>query len=107
MTESACRELGIEHECERGTYLTKATDKPASTAVVGLVGTVLERRAEDLPPLHDVVDTGALNSFVRPDRVDPATPRARIEFEYVGCEVTVFEDGEVTVYEVPDQISRR
>jgi hypothetical protein len=106
MTESACRELGIDHQNEHGTYLTKECDNPA-TAVVGLVGTLLDRGAKDLPPLHEVVDTGALNSFVRPDRVDPGATRVRIEFEYVGCEVTVFEDGEVTVYEVPDQVSRQ
>lgn len=102
MTESACRELGIDHELQHGTHITHAEGKPASTAVVGVVGTILGRDAVDLAPLHNVLDTDALNSFVRPDIASDGPPRARIEFQYEGCEVTVYEDGEIAAYEKPD-----
>jgi hypothetical protein len=102
MTESACRELGIDHELQHGTHLTRTEDRPVSTTVVGLVGTILDRDVQELPPLHDVLDTDALNAFVRPDRASDPTDRARVEFSYVGCEITVYEDGEIAAYETPD-----
>lgn len=63
--------------------------------------------AEDVPPeevvpptyepLHDVVDPQALDALFAPKR--NGTPRVggRVSFEFCGYEVTVHEDGSITL----------
>ena len=72
-------------------------DDHIAETVAELVGTVLDRDPIDLVPLYDYVDTDALDLLFRStDRTDDPI-RGIVEFNYAGCRVRVFSDGEVVV----------
>lgn len=89
---------GIDYEPARDAYRMRADPGDSvCIAVVELVGTVLDRDPVDLPPLHGWIDTDALDSLFRTSADDPSGPRGFVAFEYVGCEVRAYADGEVVV----------
>ena len=66
--------------------------------VVSDVAAVIGKEPEDLQtPLYDVIDPEALEQiFHRPEK-NPDNPSGNVVFEYVGCRVTVYSNGEVDV----------
>lgn len=69
-----------------------------TTAVVETTAAVTGRKPTDLDILHDVVDTGALNAFLRSDSGDD--DGLRVSFDYHGCTVIARRNGRVTVIPV-------
>lgn len=74
-----------------------------SVAVVEAVSDATDTDPTAGPPLHDFVDTDALNSLLTDPNSDPET--VRLAFYYQGHEITVVGDG--TVYVRPAQDSTR
>lgn len=82
-------------ESGTGTWRVSPGNDGPSVVVPSLVGDALGRDPVDLPPLHEAIDADVLDGFVRDDGPDGA--RARLQFTYVGCEVTVYDDGEIAL----------
>ncbi|WP_232703044.1 HalOD1 output domain-containing protein [Halobacterium wangiae] len=70
-----------------------------TTAVVETTAAATGREPTDLDVLHEAVDTGALNAFLRSSRAD-GDEDLRISFDYQGCTVIARQGGRVTVYPV-------
>lgn len=74
----------------------QSTVQRAEESVVqGVVECVADELGEDpveLPVLHEVVDTDALNSLI-----DGRSDDLRVTFRYAGCLIEVTGDGAVTV----------
>ena len=68
-----------------------------TTAVVETTAAVTGYKPTDLDILHDVVDTGALNAFLRSDQSDDDL---RVSFDYHGCTVIARQNGRITVVPV-------
>lgn len=67
-------------------------DEPPSRSVIRAIEAATGIDALDLPPLHGAVDTEALD-----DVVLSAGPDARVSFEYVSLDVTVFGTGDIRI----------
>lgn len=93
-----CDKSGIEHQPAEDVYRTQVDpDGSLALATVELVSTVVDRDAMDLPPIHNRVDTDALEALFRPTPGSPRRTRGFVEFSYVGCQVRIHADGEVVV----------
>jgi hypothetical protein len=77
-------------------------DVPISTAIVRAVAAVDGRPTEELPLLHDAVDTGSLETLLDTERTDGPTSRTTITFEYAGYEATVTVGGELRLRAIDD-----
>ena len=66
-------------------------DRPPSFAIIEAVAALTNTEPVDCPPLHDFVDTDALNNLFD-DRNG-----GRLSFQYHDCEVTVHYNSAVTV----------
>lgn len=66
-------------------------DETVSVAVVSAVAALENVRVEDLPPLYDAVDPGALNELVR------TLQTGAITFAYTGYLVRVSSDGVIQI----------
>ncbi len=67
-----------------------------SSGVVEAVSRATDQRATDLPPLHDAVETDALNVLLSDD--DRSTDASfSIAFSYAHHRITAAADGEVVV----------
>lgn len=64
-----------------------------AAAVVETVAEELNTDPTKLDPLYEYVDTEALDSIFHPGN----TVNGSVSFDYSGCNVTVTEDGEVSV----------
>jgi len=66
--------------------------------VVSDVAAAVGTDSEELqPPLYEVVEPEALEQlFHRPDE-NPGDPTGHVVFDYVGCRVTVYSNGQVHV----------
>jgi len=71
------------------------TEVPPSVAVVETLSDATGRDPTDLPPLHDTIDTDALDALCTDDERD--TGAVTLSFIYVDQEVTVLGDGTVIV----------
>lgn len=71
-----------------------AGDTTPTIGVVELVSAVSGRNLTDLPPLHDVIDSDALDTVFREHDAGV------VVFPYCGFEVVVGADGELTLYEL-------
>ena len=85
-------EFDVDRARFRGSY--DSDRDSTSLAVVTVIATALGRNPTDLPPLHSVVDTGALDALFS-DSLDGARDRRRTSFSYVGFDVTVSGEGTV------------
>lgn len=73
-------------------------DVTPATAVVETVADATDIDPIDLDPLHEAVDTDALNRVVQPDQSD--TPDdLRVSFSYHGFSVVVRQAGRVTLHD--------
>ena len=70
-----------------------------TTAVVETTAAVTGCKPTDLDILHDVVDTGALNAFLRSNQSDD-DDELRVSFDYHGCTVIARQNGRITVIPV-------
>lgn len=70
---------------------TRPEEVPLS--VVEAVADTLDRPIEQLPPLWQAVDPDALNALLS----DTDGGVKWVVLEYSGCDVTVYEDGQVDV----------
>lgn len=79
------------------------------TPVLTIVEKVAEREGVDPadlgPPLHDAIDTDALNRVFTPTE-GAVRDTGRLSFEYYGYKVTVRADGDVSVRDEPDRRNR-
>ena len=75
-----------------------ATVEP-TTAVVETTAAATNTRPTELDVLHDVVDTGALNAFLRSEQAN-SDEDLRVSFDYQGCTVVARQNGRITVYPV-------
>jgi len=76
-------------------------DVTPATAVVETVADALDRDPTALDPLHDAVDTDALNRVVEPNQSN--TPGSlRVSFSYHDFFVVVRQTGRVTLYDLDD-----
>lgn len=62
---------------------------PVAEDVIYEVADETDRPPLDLPPLHDIIDTDALESIVH------SLPVGQITFTYAGCTVSVDSSGRV------------
>jgi hypothetical protein len=76
-------------------------DQP-TTAIAETVGTATDRDPTALPPLHDYLDTEALNRVVT-GAADGHGTDVRISFTYAGTEVFLDSEGLVTVRVTGDE----
>ena len=72
--------------------------EPPSKAVVYAVAGVRNREPLLLPPLHERIDTSALDDLFADTRTQKRTDGA-VSFDYCDCHVSVFADGVVAVRE--------
>lgn len=70
-------------------------DESPSTGVVMAVAAATGRTAASIEPLHETIDTDALDSLVDPTGSDPV----RVTFTYAGTTVTVDSTRRVLVHE--------
>lgn len=70
--------------------------EPLSVAVVSAVATYNEVDATDLEPLHEAVDTDALDRLFDHLPAD-ADVTGLVRFEYDSCLVTISADGEIRI----------
>jgi len=73
---------------------TIRSDTEPTTAIVETVATATDRDPLTLPPLHEFVDTDALNTLLASAHGDE---QLRVQFSYEGVTVTVSGDGSITV----------
>lgn len=73
-----------------------ATHGAATLAIAEAVGAARDCDPTDLPPLHDYVDTDALDSLLAGAR--ERAECVRLSFRYDGCEVTVESDASTSVW---------
>lgn len=87
----------LEFDRESGTYRAQYDQNAtaASMAVIAAVSNVLDTDPLELDPLHDTIDTDALDDLVH-CRGPPDEP-VDVSFTVEGHEITVFSDGEVTL----------
>ncbi|WP_226482057.1 HalOD1 output domain-containing protein [Natrinema amylolyticum] len=71
-------------------------DRP-SEAVVTAVATLCESEPAELPPLYEVVDPDALDSFVEHAQRAADAGTHRVWFTYEGFDVGVRTDGEIRI----------
>ena len=81
-------------ETEQSTSTAPRTEKSVVQEIVERVADELGEDPFDLPVLHDVVDTDALNSLV--DGSSDADALC-VTFSYAGCRIEVTGSGAVTV----------
>lgn len=100
MDDSSARTIDADTSLERHArkFEFSQTLTPA-VAVVEAVSDVTGSDPTSGPPLHDSINTDALNAFFTETNADVQS--ARISFEYEGNEITVIGDG--TVYVSPAQ----
>jgi len=67
-----------------------------SSGVVEAVSRATDERATDLPPLHDAVETDALNVLLT-DEARVAEATFTVTFSYADHRITASADGEVVV----------
>ena len=73
-------------------YVGHSEGVPATTRVVEAVASASDTDATELPPLHDSVDTDALNALF--DSGGPDSDRSlRVSFVYHGYSVRIDRDG--------------
>lgn len=70
---------------------------PVSMSVVEAIAEVTGEDVIDLPPLHEYVDTDALDSLFVPQSTYGRTDGA-VSFVFVDHPVTVYSTGEIVVY---------
>ena len=76
-------------------------DQPASITVVEAIADLTERRPTDLPPLHDSVDTEALDRLMsRSTGLECSS--ITTTFEYVGMRVRIDTDQGIDIFEITD-----
>jgi hypothetical protein len=76
-------------------------DVTPATAVVETVADAIDLDPIDLDPLHEAVDTDALNRVVQPDQSE--TPGSlRVSFSYHDFFVVVRQTGRVTLYDLEE-----
>lgn len=87
----------LEFDRESGAYRARYDQNAtaASMAVIAAVSNVLDTDPLELDPLHDTIDTGALDDLFR-CRGPPNEP-VDVSFTVEEHEITVFSDGEVTL----------
>jgi hypothetical protein len=87
----------LEFDRESGAYRARydRDATAASMAVIAAVSNVLDTDPLELDPLHDTIDTDALDDLVR-CRGPPNEP-VDVSFTVEGHKITVFSDGEVTL----------
>lgn len=68
-----------------------------SMAVIEAVAATKGNEPETLPPLHDVVDSDALDSLIRGGGSDGDRP-VELWFSYAGTQVVVSSEGDLTVH---------
>lgn len=68
-----------------------------STAIVRAVSQVDDRSTNELPALHDAVDTEALETLLRTDGAAGKSSKTTVSFDYADYEVTVTTDGKLRV----------
>ena len=73
-----------------------STDEPLTVVVAEAVASARDVDVIDLEPLHDVIDTDALERLFEP-RVDGPRAHGSVTFEYQDCLVTVSAHGEIRV----------
>lgn len=74
----------------------RSDDEPLSVAVVNAVATGSDVDATDLEPLHEVIDTDALDRLF--DHLPAGADTAGVvRFEYNSCLVTISVDGEIRI----------
>lgn len=76
-------------------------DVTPATAVVELVAEATDADPTDLDPLHDAVDTDALNRVVEPTE-PKATSSLRVSFSYQDFFVVVRQSGRITLYDLDE-----
>lgn len=70
-------------------------DVPPSVRIVEAVAAETGRDPTDLPPLHDYVDSDAIDALLGDGASDDAD--LHLQFSYAGVEVTVHGDGVIEV----------
>ncbi|WP_255196534.1 HalOD1 output domain-containing protein [Halorarius litoreus] len=68
-----------------------------SIAVIEAVAIAADREPTALDPLHEAVDTDALNALLTPREKHPTDGITTVSFEFAGRTVTVQSNGEVVV----------
>lgn len=89
---------GIETETSSDRYVRTfefTSTLTPSVAVAEAVSEVTDEDPTSGPPLHDFVDTDALNALLTVENSDAET--VRVSFDYQGHEITVVGDGTVYV----------
>jgi hypothetical protein len=76
-------------------------DVTPATAVVEFVAEVADADPTNLDPLHNAVDTDALNRVIEPTEPD-ATGSLRVSFSYQDFFVVLRQTGRVTLYDRDD-----
>lgn len=100
MDDSSARTIDADTSLERdGRKFEFSQTLTPAVAVVEAVSEVTGSDPMSGPPLHDSINTDALNAFFIDTEADVES--ARISFEYDGHEITVVGDG--TVYVSPAQ----
>ena len=98
---TTAREIPIQYDESTRTYRLshdRTRDASISTTVVLAVGEITDTPPFDMEPMHDAVDSDALDDLYAP--VDAAAVRRSgwsTFFRFHGCGVTVYSTGEIEI----------
>lgn len=67
-------------------------NESSSEAVVRAVAAVMNQQLLELEPLHETIDTDALDALLTPSTNGPSRMIRCVTFTFGGCEVTVRSD---------------
>lgn len=79
-----------------------STNSDVSNTVVMAVAATTNTPADELPPLHNVIDSDALNGIFQPRRNGQPRTGIHVSFTMAGCTVSIRDD---TVTVTPDSKS--
>jgi hypothetical protein len=82
----------------------RSSDRTLCGAIVDAVSAVSGESPTQLPPLHDSIDTDALENLVYGTDPRPNSERSKVSvsFQFAGTLVTASSDGTIVVDEVED-----
>jgi len=94
--ESRCDGSGRNASCENVQRLDWTAHGEPSSGIVEAVARATDREVTALPPLHDAVETDALNALLA-DEVGSSDGAVDVTFAYANHRITVSADGDVVV----------
>lgn len=98
-SESPDHDSGDGETRTRAVRHTGDSAEQSTLAVVEAVAAATDRDPLTMPPLHDAIDTDALDALV--DRASEAESALRVTFAYAGATITVEGGHSVTVEVLP------